>query len=332
MIILDGKPRMVSSLENRSEVSTDMPSALVIDYDFDAAKLSSYEYYFHTFPQAVPKALSEGKELDDRLASLLSDNSSLHQQTAYAGSSELKELYEKAAQIGNKYGVHIYLGENLPSYILSSQSLCESSTLHSALDKIDTLLGKFPEGYFDQLKYGQYSGLEICLLHRPLWEELTVYATDHGYAMSIALDCREDSMLDSLEDKLLDAIFFATDLKLKAYFENFAEPYFSEAVWKTYNPDSFSYTGFDDSDYSKNIYEENKAYFATFKSMRYAPKDRSQLMTSLMQSKDLGDACLRKAEFYSLCIRKAFDDSNWPEKTVWEEAASQTGSADAKAA
>lgn len=319
VVILDGKPYMASSLENRNEINTNTPSVLILDYDFDAAKLNSYEYYQHAYPKVVPQGLPEGKALDDKLASLLRDNSSAHRQTAYSGSSELKDLYERAAQIGNKFGVYINLGENLPSYYIGSREISGTENLNTALDKIENILGRFPDGYFDQLKYGNYSGLEISLLSHPLWEELMVFSTDMGYTMSISLDCDSKKTLDALEEKLLDAIFFATDLRLKAYFENFETPDFSEAVWLTYNSDACYYVGFDTSEFAKSHYEADKDYFVNFTAMRYAPKDRSQLMTCLMQSQDLSDPCTKKAEFYSQCIREAFDDSSWPEQTIWEE-------------
>ena len=121
--------------------------------------------------------------------------------------------------------------------------------------------------------------------------------------------------------------------KVQRYFENFEDPTFSEAVWLTYNSDNCYYVGFDTSEYARGIYEADKDYFVNFTAMRHAPKDRSQLMTGLMKSQDLSDPCTKKAEFYSQCIREAFDDSTWPQQTAWEEELSrQEGRTETKAA
>ena len=320
VLILDDKPYYVVGLALSEEYDSDWPTTLVIDYDFDEAKILGYEYYVHDFPDTVPQAISSSQELDEKLQSLPRDNSAAHRQAAYSGSSDLQGVYERAAEIGNKYGVFIYLGENLPSYFECGNNIGEADHYEVALDQVEAVLSQFPDGYFDQFAYGAYSGFEIDLAYWTLWDELAVYATEDGYVMSCPLDCRNENELSKVSERVLDAVFSATDLKLKYYFENFEDPDFSEEIWISYNPDHFTYIGYNDTDWEREIYEENKAYFTTFTAMRYAPKDRSQLMTSLMESQKLADPCIRKAEYYSRCIREAFDDSTWPEQTAWEAA------------
>ncbi|MBO4688054.1 MAG: hypothetical protein J5636_06030 [Clostridiales bacterium] len=320
VLILDDKPYYVVGLTLSDEYDSDLPTTLLIDYDFDEAKILGYEYYVHDFPDTVPQGISSSEELDEKLASLPRDHSAAHCQTAYSGSSDLQSVYDRAAEIGNKYGVFIYLGESLPSYVEHGNDIGQSDHYEMALDQIEDVLSQFPDGYFDQFAYGAYTGLELDLGYWMLWNELEVYATDAGYVMTCPIECKNENELSKVSSLLLDAIFSATDLKLKYYFENFEDPAFSEAIWITYNPDHFTYVGFSDTDWEREIYEENKAYFTTFTAMRYAPKDRSQLMTSLMENQELADPCIRKAEYYSRCIREAFDDSTWPEKTTWEDA------------
>ena len=61
--------------------------------------------------------------------------------------------------------------------------------------------------------------------------------------------------------------------------------------------------------------------------------DQSIPVSYFMKSQDLTDECLKKAEYYSRMIREAFDDSTWPEETVWEkEIAEQTEESGEKAA
>lgn len=308
------------------------PSAIEIEYDFDSEKVLSYEYISYCQPTDIPNALPQGTELDDRLGSLVHDNSKAHQQTPYSGSSEMKDLYERACEIGNKYGVYIHVGEDLPEY-LGRGDVSSAEHLKSALDQVEKVLGEFPEGYFDQLNYGYYTGFDIVLCDWPLWDEMSVLRTGDDYFFHVALECRNDKNVALVGERLLDAIFSATDLKLKNYYENFETPDFSEEKWAMLNPIEFFYVGYLDEDKQIANYEENKEYVATTNGTRCAPKDRSQLMTTLMQSKDLSSTCLKKAEYYSSVIREAFDDSTWPEKTFWEEEiAAQTEESGEKAA
>ena len=56
-----------------------------------------------------------------------------------------------------------------------------------------------------------------------------------------------------------------------------------------------------------------------------ARMDRATLMSELLllaagqRSESLTPECLKKAEYYSSCIRECFDTAKWPEKTLWEE-------------
>ncbi len=318
VMIHEDKPYLAARLMRTVTDDDFDPSAIEIDYDFDNGKVLSYEYIEYNYPKQVPVPLPKGQALDERLSSFVHDNSKAHQQTAYSGSADLKALYDRAAELGNKYGVYIHVGEDLPSYI-ERGDVGDASSLKTALDHVENVLSKFPEGYFDQLNYGYYAGFEIVICQYPLMDEINVYLTDAGYIFNISLECRNQKNLDLIEERLLDAIFTATDKKLMNYFENFEEPAFSDIEWKTYNPVEFCYLGYLDGEKGEEAFKQNKEYVASVKGLRTPEKDRSQLMTALLLSRDVSATCEKKAEYYSRMIREAFDDSTWPEKTVWEE-------------
>jgi len=318
VMIHDDKIDLQTRVQRTDSPDGYMPDAVEIEYDWDAEKVISYEYIEFDYPAAVPNPLPAGKELDDRLGSFIRDNSKAHQQTPYAGSSDLKELYERAAELGNRYGVYIYLGENLPEHI-ERGDVSDAASLKTALDQVESVLGRFPDGYFDQFNYGYYSGFEIVLCNWPIMDELITYRTEDGYIFNISLECRNQNNLSKVEDRLLDAIFTATDLKLFNYFENFEDPKFSEAIWSELNTLDFYYRGFLEEEEGLSVLKEYQDNLVSVTALRTAKKDRSQLMMYLMESKELGDGSLKKAEYYSRMIREAFDDSTWPEKTFWEE-------------
>lgn len=319
VMIRNDKPYLATRITINDGPEDFQASAIEAEYDFDSGKVLSSEFIAYPIPKTVPAPLPLGKALDDRLSGFIHDNSAMHSQTAFADSGEnMTDLYERAAQIGNKYGIKIHVGKDLPEY-LERGDVGDAKALKTALDKVENVLSRFPEDLFDQLNYGYYSGFEIVLCNWPLTDELCVYPTKDGYVLHIALECRNQKELDKLEDKLLEAIFSAMDLKLLNYFENFESPTFSEKVWKEKNPSDFSYIGYLNGDHADEMYELYKDYVVSKTAMINAPRERSQLMTALIKSEKLSEPCMNKAEFYCGCIREAFDDSKWPEKTVWEE-------------
>ena len=106
VIYLDGKPYLTTILQRPENIDHSVATAIIIDYDFDSEKVLSYQYLVHSYPSAIPGALTAGNELNERLESLKRDTTCLREQEAYTvKSKEMQELYDRAAEIGNKYGV-----------------------------------------------------------------------------------------------------------------------------------------------------------------------------------------------------------------------------------
>ena len=335
VMIIDDKPYLSLALERTDEDEKGTPRALLVDYDYDTEKVLSYEYFVRSYPMTLPQPLTAGKELDDRLSSLVHDSTALHNQTAYSGKAELQALYDRAAQIGNKYGVYIRLGEDLPEYaepyVYDLPEEYDVQKISDTLDHVENALSKFPEDFFDQLNYGYYKGLEIDVFRWPLYQDLNVFWTEDGYVMAYSMNCLCTDDLDLQEQGLVEAIFTAADLRIRNYNDNFENPSFSEEIWKDKNPENFYYSGYMAPEFASEYYDEFKNYVISEKSMISAKKDRPLLMEALVDNKDMSSECIEKAEFFSQAIRDAFDDSAGPEKTSWE-AAIDSSKADEKAA
>ena len=337
VIILDGKPYLTADLLQTEEINKDRPTTLLVEYDFDAGKVLSYEYYVHAYPKVLPQPLATGKALDERLSSLEHDTSDLLNQKPFVGADELKEVYDRAAEMGNKYGVYIRVGENLPTYAepyifdLGSEKTYDIQKINEMLDIAESVLSQFPDGYFAQFDYGYYKGFEICIFQWPLYSGLNIFWTEDGYIMSYSMDsvCTEDPV--EHRRGLVQAIFDATDKKLRNYFDNFTDPMFSESVWKTKNPEHFFYTGYYPEDLADGEYETYKDYVVSKDGMLTGRMDRILLMQAVLDKENITEQCKEKARFYSQCIREAFDDSTWPEQTTWE-ALLDSSEADSKAA
>ena len=322
VIYLDGKPYLTTILQRPENIDHSAATAIIIDYDFDEEKVLSYQYLVHSYPSAIPGALPAGKELDERLESLKRDTTALHSQEAYScKSKEMQEIYDRAAAIGNKYGVFIRLEETLPASIDQSDlGSCKVKTMNEALDRVEAILDMFPTGYFDDFCYGYFTGFEIDLVRRPQsYTELCCTAQEDGYLFSIILEANGDDPEEQINAKLLDAIFSATEMRLRNYYENFENPSFTEEKWMSMNTDGFRYFGYQHEEDEECDYGRFKEYVVCFDSMRMPRRDRILLMKALLENTEISDACLEKAEYLSECIREAFDSENWPEKTTWEK-------------
>ena len=321
VLFLNQKPYLYTRILPGAEKVLGDATSLLVEYDFENAKALSSTYYTPPYPVPVQEPLPAGDALEARLASFTRDPSVLHEQTAYTGSSpELQALYKRAAELGNKYGVYIYLGDAIPGYIVHGIITDTAIKLvDNALDALESVLGKFPDGFFERFVWGDFTGLEFYLLGGIDHHEVMTYRTGDVYCFGCEVDYWNVQDKAEQEERIADIIFSATDLLLKSYFENFADPTFSEKIWRSLKPEAFTYIGDKNGDNEKELYETYKDEFANFAAMRCATKERTQLMMSILQGKPVSGKCLAKAEFYSRCIREAFDDSAWPAKTAWEE-------------
>ena len=211
---------------------------------------------------------------------------------------QVADISNKVEKIVPSY-VQTY-ASSLEGYEFSPESIQNMNTI---LDHVEAVLKRFPDGYFDQLDYGYYGGFEISIVEFAASNEMTVQYADDKYLMSFSMDCKAASDLLVEQDcRLMEAIFASTDKKLINYFENYEDPMFSESIWKELNPEDFYYHGYQDADY-----EKFNDYVVCYDGMRCAPKDRATLMESLMEPYAIPGPCLEKAEFYSRCIRQAFE-------------------------
>ncbi|MBO4746857.1 MAG: hypothetical protein J5607_02175 [Clostridiales bacterium] len=322
VIYLDGKPYLTTILQRPENIDHSVATAIIIDYDFEEEKVLSYQYLVHSYPSAIPGALTAGKELDERLESLKRDTTYLHEQEAYTvKSKEMQELYDRAAEIGNKYGVYIRLEETLPSSIDQSEvGSCKVKEMNEALDRVEAILEMFPKGYFDNFCYGYFTGFEIDLVRRPQsYTELRCSPQEGGYLFSIILEANGDEPEEQIDGKLLDAILSATEMRLRNYYENFENPFFTEDKWMSMNADGFRYFGYQHEEDEECDYGRFKEYVVSFDSMRMPSRDRVLLLKALLLQTEISDACLEKAEYLCECIREAFDSENWPDQTAWEK-------------
>ncbi len=272
----------------------------------------------------------------------LNDNSAAHsQEVRYGAIDELKEQYERAAEIGSRHGIYIYIADLVPNWILEhgNRTQCDPALVKRSLDQVERVLGYYPEGYFDQLLFDDFYGLDLYLVaYSAVAMGYTSFGPqdpENGTDMTrvrhfVCIDC-EDLLIDNMSNTLPHELAHVADRRLSYVSEHEDGHLFSEEAWSALNPEGFVYP-YDDEELTNEIIEQHVEYLEYFSNsyaMQNPLEDRANLM-GYLSSAAMGDSelnpdryfepCIIKMEFYLRCLRDAFDTSSWPEKTLWEQA------------
>lgn len=248
----------------------------------------------------------------------------------------LLKLQSRAAELGKKYGVDIYLGEavkDCPKDIYEYKVSNNIIRIEKMLNLLEQALEKYPEGMLAQLENDGYgdSRLQIYLAGEiiPVDEtginSIGIQGTIDGITFLVLdINCFGD-----LENTIYHEIFHAIENHLNAN----PDAYFDYEIWDGLNPEGFFY----DLDYKINEQSEDYAYtiddteheiyFVDVYSKSFPNEDRARIIEYAM----LEDGDKRKnnikesriqAKLKYICeqVRKGFDTTGWPEKTSWEKA------------
>lgn len=241
-----------------------------------------------------------------------------------------KELYARAKEIGETYGINIRIAEQLfDEYIGYTVDPCfDEEMIARALDDTEKVLKSYPEGFFKQLLYGDIRKVELHFVQNLEMNDIpedsgngfTSFAgfasSENGYSL-IVLDT-----LSSVESHLHHELFHIIDNKLTFDSDLRPESNYSEENWMKLNPEGFEYAdqlyNLPDSFYNGK-YEE---WFVSYYGRTNSKEDRATIMESAAFGEDymFVSAPYRQAklEYLCECIRDAFDTTGWPEETLWE--------------
>lgn len=246
----------------------------------------------------------------------------------------IKTMRERAEDIGKKYGVEIYLGDEISSCPSDDYKYEVSNNIiriEKALDILEKALGKYPKGMLAQLETDENTRLKIYLANDIL--PVDELAIDTSIGIQNTMNGITFLVLDinswaDLENTVYHEIFHAIEI----YLNMDDTAFFDYEVWDKLNPEGFEY----DNDYHAN--EENQnwdyvageadkdAYFIDVYAKSYPHEDRARIMeyammddTDTRKSNVRYDGIKAKLRYISEQIRKGFDTNGWPEVTVWEE-------------
>lgn len=248
---------------------------------------------------------------------------------AYGGDFEtdgLQSCYDKAAELSQKYGVEIKIGEQceVDYYNYRTSQITNPLTIQMALGELDKALSAYPQGFLQQLTYGEQQKTEISFVGELIKNSTSDYGAEafvsHREGMNILI---ANIIAGNLEQTLYHEIMHLMDYRMEYDTATGKNNIYNEDAWKSLNPAEFSY---------KDSYEmiEDEAYekaysewFVDSYAKTYTVEDRARIMENAMAGNvevfEGKPHLIAKLEYLCQYIRNGFDTTGWPEKTVWEE-------------
>lgn len=251
-------------------------------------------------------------------------------------------LREKADKLQEKYGVDIYIGEECGDIIsgYSIAPLVDYSKLEEALEILDVELAKYPKGFFEQLLGKQYRKFNIYIAGELVNSEFgfvgisTGFVESEGDIINFALNCKGNHKIAPV---IHHEIAHIIDERIEEYNNENESAIMVDEEWCKLNPFSDMYTYDYEVDVNENYYEFcyehmlavekslNDTYFVDTYSITYPTEDRARIFEHVMTTGENFDVDFDKApnikqklNYYTECIRKAFDTSGWND-VIWEK-------------
>lgn len=245
----------------------------------------------------------------------------------------LAEINERATQIENQYGISIYLGKEVPTQIdyYSIRQETDYDKLDNAMYALENALSYYPEGFFEQLLYGDVRGLRLYLTGSVSSDSTDMINEAAGFVNVInnydvmVLDCNYSwDWSYTIGHEMSHLI----DQKLSFIHSYNEKSLYSEEKWSSFNPDNFSYndtySGYD-PDSSQTV---STKYFIDSYGMTYATEDRAEIFGTAIDNYTnginddsrfyAGSPIHDKLDYYCKCIRDGFDTSEWSDELPWE--------------
>ena len=237
-------------------------------------------------------------------------------------------LYERAAQLSQRFGVDIRIAEQCSTDYThyNTYPVTDPVFIRTALDILENALSQYPEGFFLQLCYGSIESIRIELAGNLILKENVDNHTDYTAAFT---QNRGSHYLIAFDSYILMAqtvyheFSHIIDRRLEWDSMIREDALYSEDAWLALQPEGFQYAmSYIDIPEDILAYLETD-YFMVDYNLTYPTEDRAVLMESAMHQTDwlfeAGTGRRAKMQFYADCIRDCFDTTGWPDTTIWEK-------------
>lgn len=243
-------------------------------------------------------------------------------------------IEEKRRAFEEKYNIRLYLGsEVFASPFDYRLTICNDwDKVEDGIDTLDEVFGNYPEGFFDQLKINDIKTLGIYICSG--FEKIYSYSADDAIALACVFGYERALAIDMeyrycLERTIVHEVSHWIDGKIDTA-KVFGKCLNYEEDWNSLLPEGYSYknsyvSGRTEWKYIYYYADLEDTYFCDEYSQTYSGEDKARCFEYLMYGERDGYMYMdapriqEKLALYFKYIREAFDDSTWPEKTIWEE-------------
>ena len=240
-------------------------------------------------------------------------------------SEQESQVRQRVAQLEETYGVTIFVGKDCDTVFdeFYATQTEDWTLVNDALDTLDRAFSAYPEGFLRQLRYGDVRGIRIHLISDLQADGsgrygggYNAFAQEHWDHNLMVMDIT-DTYVNTYHHEITHII----DNYLTWDAMNREDAVFSEEQWNDLNPKWFTGYSYDYSQEHKLKDDESFVDgYATIK----PTEDRARIMEYAMQEGcewlfEDAEVLLNKLEYYSKCIRDAFNTEGWPDELLWEE-------------
>lgn len=241
----------------------------------------------------------------------------------------MDQLKVYAKQLENKYGILMHIGDDIlleyPEYTITP--LNDPSMIAYSMSLVESALEKYPDGFLGQLKFDEVKHVRFDIVggvsHKSGTDgidDVGGLANQQGNTYMIVLNADYFN-----EEVIYHELSHVIDNKLLYDSFDREDALYSEEKWLSLQPKGFdfdySYLNYPDFPSSLAKYEYS-GYFLTSYSMTYPTEDRAVILASAMNGNvddfNANPKAYDKLDYYSKCIRDAFDTTGWPAETSWE--------------
>ena len=247
------------------------------------------------------------------------------------GSKISETLYKKAEEMSLKYGIDVKIAEQTDTQFLdfSAKEEFGEDEISFGLDMLEKVLACYPDNFMKQLLYGSQQEIEVHLvgtLTRYSTEEtqsgftsFDAFVEEQGGKTVLVADITRENVL---EQTLYHEIAHLIDGKLAFDASLREDAIYSEEAWQKLNPKGFTYAE-SYHDIPMELYDDKyDDYFIDVYSKTFAKEDRARIMEYAMMERDnvfsANPKIKAKLEYWSACIRDAFDTTGWSKEMKWE--------------
>lgn len=225
----------------------------------------------------------------------------------------LQQCAQRAVELKDKYGMTVHVGADALTmdngYTLTDEYLVPALT--SAMDRIEAILAKFPEGFMDESV--AKGDLHLSLVREIAGDQDMVQFYKNGEAYIIL------EISENVEAQFLHGLAYVIDSHVLGNSRDFDN-------WKKLNPEGFDY------DYNYYFYQNHsespylsdaERAFVDAYSMTFPHEDRCRLFVAAMEegNADLFAGEVMQAKLKRMCqgIREAYGYDRSSETFAWEQ-------------